>query len=412
MSEFEFKLPDIGEGLSEGEIVRWHVASGEAVTADQILVEVETYKAVVEIPAPVSGVLKTQGGAPGDIVPIGGLLAVIETDGATKAETTKAPAAAETPAKARRAAKPPPAAPRAASPGGTSRRVRASPATRKLAVQLGVDLAAVTGTGERGLVTRDDVKGAAEGAGAAPAALAPAVALPEGEDRVVPLRGLRRRVAQTMAEAWRDIPHIWSMREIEADTLVGAQRGLKAEFEERGVRFTYLPIFVKAAVAALKRHPGFNASIDVERGEIIYRHRYNIGLATATPDGLMVTVVHDADRLSLPDLAARIEELSEAARQRKIRPEDLTGGTFTISNFGSYGGWMGTPIIRPPEVAIAGFGRIHEAVVAVDGAPAVRTLLPLVVAADHRMNDGQHLGEFMATLATYLGNPIRLLVGD
>ncbi len=423
MSEFEFKLPDIGEGLSEGEIVRWHVAAGEAVTADQILVEVETDKAVVEIPAPVSGVLKTQGGAPGDILPIGGLLAVIETDGATKAEKAKAPAAAETPAKARRAAKPPAAAPRAASPGGPARRIRASPATRKLAVQLGIDIATVTGTGERGLVTRNDVKGTAGGAGAAPTAAAPAearapvaapaaVAPPEGEDRVVPLRGLRRRVAQTMAEAWRDIPHIWSMREIEADTLVGAQRGLKAEFEERGVRFTYLPIFVKAAVAALKRHPNFNASIDVERDEIIYRHRYNIGLATATPDGLMVTVVHDADRLSLPDLAARIEALSEAARQRKIRPQDLAGGTFTISNFGSYGGWMGTPIIRPPEVAIAGFGRIREAVVAVDGAPAVRTLLPLVVAADHRMNDGQHLGEFMATLATYLGNPIRLLVGN
>ena len=214
-----------------------------------------------------------------------------------------------------------------------------------------------------------------------------------------------------MAEAWREIPHIWSMRELEADELVRAYQSLRAEFEDRGVRLTYLAIFVKAAVAALQRHPSLNASIDLDNQEIIYRHRFNIGLATATPDGLIVTVLHDADALSLLETARRIEALSEAARARKVSVEDISNGTFTISNFGSYGGWMGTPIIRPPEVAIAGFGRIREAVVPVDGAPAVRRLLPLVVATDHRLNDGQHLGEFMATLAAYLTDPIRLL-GD
>ena len=396
MSAYEFTLPDIGEGLSEGEIVRWHATPGEHVAADQILVDVETDKAVVEIPAPVAGVLKTQGGQPGDVVPIGGLLAVIETD--SSGEAAAAPAEPRQEAAAPEA----PAAP-ASRPGG---RVRASPATRKLAVELGVDLASVTGTGDRGLVSKDDVQRAAT---PAPAAAPIAVAAPAGEDRVVPLRGLRRQVAKTMAAAWREIPHIWSMRELEAGQLVQAYQSLRAEFADSGVRLTYLSIFVKAAVAALKRHPNFNASIDMARQEIIYRHRINIGVATATPDGLIVTVLHDADTLTLLEVAKRLDALSQAARERKVTVEQLSNGTFTISNFGSYGGWMGTPIIRPPEVAIAGFGRIREAVVAVDGAPAVRTLLPLVVSADHRMNDGQHLGEFMATLSAYLSDPVRLL---
>ena len=405
MADFQFTLPDIGEGLSEGEIVRWHVAPGEQIRADQLLVDVETDKAVVEIPAPVAGVLKTQGGQPGDVLAIGGLLAVIETDGAAAAPASAAPSV---PAAA------PSEAPELAEPARPAKRVRASPATRKRAIERGVDLASVTGTGDRGLVTKDDVERAAAGkAGAAPAPAASraAVAAPTGEDRVVPLRGLRRAVARTMAEAWREIPHIWSMRELEADELVRAYRSLRAEFEGRGVRLTYLAIFVKAAVAALQRHPSLNASIDLDAQEIIYRHRFNIGLATATPDGLIVTVLHDADAMSLLETARRIEALSEAARARKVSVEEISNGTFTISNFGSYGGWMGTPIIRPPEVAIAGFGRIREAVVPVDGVPAVRTLLPLVVATDHRLNDGQHLGEFMATLAAYLTDPIRLL-GD
>lgn len=410
MGSYQFNLPDIGEGLSEGEIVRWHVAPGDQVQGDQPLVDVETDKAVVEIPAPVAGVLKTQGGQPGDLLPVGGLLAVIETDGAAAGPAAPAPAEPAEPA----------AMPLAAGePAGAAKRVRASPATRKRAIEFGVELATVTGTGDRGLVTKDDVERAAAGeAGAMPAAPAPppsgpvaAAAGPTGEDRVVPLRGLRRQVARTMAEAWREIPHIWSMRELEADELVRAYRSLRAEFDDRGVRLTYLAIFVKAAAMALQRHPSFNASIDLERQEIIYRHRRNIGLATATPDGLIVTVLHDADAMSLVETARRIEALSVAARARKVSVEEISNGTFTISNFGSYGGWMGTPIIRPPEVAIAGFGRIREAVVPVDGVPAVRTLLPLVVAADHRLNDGQHLGEFMATLSGYLTDPIRLL-GD
>lgn len=395
MSAYEFKLPDVGEGLSEGEIVRWHVASGERVAADQIMVDVETDKAVVELPAPVAGILTKQGGQPGDVLPVGALLAVIETDGVAPAETP-----APEPDK--------PAAP-APEPKKPKKRVLASPATRKLAVELDVDIATMTGTGADGRVTRADVESAAKSP-AASVEPAPAIDVPSTEeDKVVPLRGLRRQIAKTMMQAWREIPHITAMREIDADRLVAARRSLRAEFEDSGVTLSYLPLFVKAAVVALKRHPSFNASIDMAREEIVYRHRYNIGVATATPDGLIVTVVHDADRLSLLDIARRIDTLAQAARERKASPAQLTGGTFTISNFGSYGGWMGTPIIRPPEVAIAGFGRIREAVVPVDGVPAVRSLLPLVVSTDHRLNDGEHMGGFMGTLETYLSDPVRLL---
>jgi pyruvate/2-oxoglutarate dehydrogenase complex dihydrolipoamide acyltransferase (E2) component len=401
MSDFEFALPDVGEGLSEGEIVHWHVAPGERVAADQIIVDVQTDKAVVEIPAPVAGVIKALGGKPGEIVPVGGLLAVIETDAAAAAPapSPEAEAVAE-------AAVPPPAP-------AKRKRALASPATRRLAVELGVDLATVTGLGNRGQITKDDVRRAAEVALAPPveATAPPAqrIAAPEGEDRVEPLRGLRRQIALAMATAWREIPHILSAHEIDAANLVAARKALNAEYEASGVKLSYLPLFVKACAAGLRRHPNFNATLDMEREQIILRHRVNIGIATATADGLIVPVVHDADRKSILEIAQEIDALAAAARERKVTVAQLQQGTFTISNYGSYGATFGTPIIRPPEVAIAGFGAIREMVVAVDGQPAVRPMLPLVVSCDHRLNDGEHLGRFIGTVASYLSDPVRLL---
>ena len=408
MSDYRFDLPDVGEGLSEGEIVHWHVGVGDAVKADGIIVDVQTDKAVVEIPAPVSGTVKSLGGQVGATLPVGAMLAVIETDAAAPAPAL-APEDAAPPAAA--PADPPPAA------GAKARkRVLASPATRRRAVELGVDLAGVPGTGERGRVTRADVERAAQGAPepppAAPEPFAPppaAAAAPEGADRVEPLRGLRRQIARTMTAAWREIPHILTFHEVDAANLIAARRALIAEFEPEGVKPSYLPIVMKACAAALRAHPRFNASLNLEAGEIVYRHRVNIGFAAATPDGLIVPVVHDADRKPILDLAREIAGLAAAARARKVKPEQLRGGTFTISNYGSYGGHFGTPIIRPPEAAILGVGAIREAVVAVDGAPAVRPNLPLVVSTDHRLNDGEHLGAFAAAIAAYLADPVRLL---
>ena len=410
MSDYRFDLPDVGEGLSEGEIVHWHVGEGDSVAADQIIVDVQTDKAVVEIPSPVAGTVRSLGGAVGATLSVGAMLAVIETAAPAKARGGDSPGQAPSQAPVA------PAPPKGDS--GKRRRALASPATRKLAVELGVDIASLTGTGNRGRITRDDVERAA---GASPAASPPvaddappapppvgAETAPE-QDRIEPLRGLRRQVARTMQAAWRDIPHILTFHEIDASRLVAARRALVAEFEPDGVKPSYLPLVMKACAAALRRHPRFNASLDMEAERIVYRGRINIGFATATPDGLVVPVVHDVDTKSMLTLAREIAALAEAARTRAVKLEQLRGGTFTVSNYGSYGGHFGTPIIRPPEVAILGVGAIRETVVPVDGAPAVRPSLPLAVSTDHRLNDGEHLGAFAATVGAYLGEPARLL---
>ena len=411
MSAREFMFPDVGEGLSEGEIVRWHAAPGERVHIHEGLVDVQTDKAIVEIPAPLSGTLVRHGGAPGDVIAVGALLAVIEGDEASRDVEAPAPAGRTEAASGSGVADP--VASSSSGPGSGAvahRRVRASPAVRKLARERGVDLATITGSGGRGQITREDVEAALAETDArpqsAPAAASPA---PRGEDRIEPLRGLRHRIAQTMGEAWRNVPHIFSMEEIDARDLVRARESANAVHAESGPRIGYLPFFVQACAAALRAHPRFNASLDMDARQIVYRHRCNIGIATATPEGLIVTVVHDADGKSLRELAQEIRDLSALARDRKVSTAQLAGGTFTISNYGSYGGATGAPIIRPPEVAIAGFGRVREAVVPVEGRAVVRPVLPLCVSTDHRLNDGEHLHAFMESIARHLREPARLL---
>ncbi|MCY4468854.1 MAG: dihydrolipoamide acetyltransferase family protein [Thiotrichales bacterium] len=423
MSDYEFLLPDVGEGLREGEVVKWHVAPGDTVNADQIIVDVQTDKAIVEIPSPVSGTIVSLGGEPNDVLPIGAVLAVIATGAAASARSGQSP---EVPAESIEVPQAPAPGSSPPAPGATVAsklvgRALASPATRKLARTLGIDLTQIRGTGSRGQITRADVerfaergqvRAAASESAAAPAAAmppAPAVPAPVGEDRVEPLRGLRRQIARSMEQAWRSVPHIFSMDDIDATELVRARASLNDELGSRGIKLSYMPFFVKACVAALMAHPRFNASLDMEREEIIYRHRYNIGVATATPDGLIVTVVHDADRKGLVEIGEEIASLRALARERRVSLEQLSQGTFTISNYGSYGGLMGTPIIRPPEVAIAGFGRLHEAVVPVDGQPAVRMRLPFCVSTDHRINDGEHMGAFIDVMTRTLQDPVRLL---
>ena len=407
MSTYEFKLPDVGEGLNEGEIVRWHAAPGERVRVHESLVDVQTDKAIVEIPAPRSGTLVRVGGGPGDLIKVGAVLAVI--DGDEEPQRAETPARGDTTEAEPEAAEPRPPSPSAAGSGG-SRRVQASPAVRKLARERGIELASVAGSGGRGQITREDVEAAVtRGAMGAHGSLSPASDAETGEDRIEPLRGLRHRIAQTMTEAWRNVPHISSADEIDACDLMRARDSVNAVHVPCGPRIGYLPFFVQACTAALRAHPRFNASLDMEARRIVYRQRCNIGIATATPDGLVVTVVHDADGKSLRELAEEIRDLSALARQRKVSPAQIAGGTFTISNYGSYGGGTGAPIIRPPEVAIAGFGRVRESVIAEEGRAVVRPLLPLCVSTDHRLNDGEHLHAFMESIARHLGEPAHLL---
>jgi pyruvate dehydrogenase E2 component (dihydrolipoamide acetyltransferase) len=400
---YEFRLPDVGEGLAEAEIVRWLVQPGERVKLDDPLLEIETDKAIVEVPSPVAGTVVSYGGAPGDTLHVGEILAIIDGQDATSPVGAVAPES--------------PQAGNGMTPSPT-RRPLATPAVRKLARDLGVDLAKVEASGAGGRISADDVQEAAArssgSGGAAPARddakpVRQATATAEQpDDERVPLRGLRKRIAEAMAQSWRTIPHITGMDEIDASELVAVRERLRAPLEQQGVHLSYLPIIVKAVVAALKLHPTVNASLDEASEEIVFHHQYNIGIATATPEGLIVPVVRDADRKTIRQLAVEIHDMSEQARERSIGLAALQGGTFTITNFGSLGGWLGTPIIRPGEAAILGVGRIQDRPWAVDGRIEVRSILALSFSADHRLIDGDVSTAFMRTLSGFLSQPLSL----
>jgi pyruvate dehydrogenase E2 component (dihydrolipoamide acetyltransferase) len=379
VAEVPFHLADVGEGLTEAEIVEWKVAVGEHVQEHQPVVEVETDKARVELPAPATGTLSWIVGEPGELVAVGAVLfKVAVEDGAT----------------------PDAPLPEAPAPRAAARRVLASPATRRLARELGVELEQVEGSGPGGRITAEDVRRGADGP--------PPPAPSEGAE---PLRGLRRALARSMTAAWT-IPHITEFRDVDASELVRLQRVLRERAEIDGIRFGFAPLFVMVAVAALRDHPALNATYDPDAEAVTRHSSVNVGVATDTPDGLIVPVIHDAGASSVLELARRIDSLGEAARQRTLTTEQLARGTFTVTNTGAYGGQFGTPMVNAPEVAIAGFGRTRESIVAVDGKPVVRPMLPLSVSVDHRVVTGAELGAFVTSLERYIGEPSLLLLGS
>lgn len=361
----ELRLADVGEGLAEAEIVEWLVRPGDTVKADQPVVVVMTDKASVEIPAPVAGRVRECLGTPGSIVATGSVLLRMESD------------------------VPSVAAPSSAAP-------QAAPSTRRRAAELGVDLRAVAGSGPNGRVLAEDVERTAG---------SPRPAAGAASDEIVPLRGLRRQTARAVAHAWRTVPQISEFRDVDATRLVSARGEILARRAPGDPPFTYLPFFVRAVATALRRHPNFNGFIDLERDEITRRSACNIGIATATDDALIVPVLRDAAELELDLIAAELERLVTRARAGRLQPADLTGACVTITNFGSYGTEFGIPIVRAGESAIVGFGRIRDAVVAIDGLPAVRPMLPLTVSADHRLNDGAQLAAFTSAIAERLRDP-------
>ncbi|GAA4282774.1 dihydrolipoamide acetyltransferase family protein [Brevibacterium daeguense] len=432
-STFAYRLPDVGEGLDEAEIISWKVEVGSPVVPDQVLAEVETDKSVVEVPSPVTGTITSLAGDPGDIIEVGATFVEIAlTDGAPGARADSdhggpAGGGAANAGPAGQGEKPeaeqaPAAAPASASGDDRPQRVLASPATRKLALELGVDLQTVPGSGPAGRVTKEDVESAARGetstaespAPAEPAPAAPRVAAASREDEVVPLRGLRRQIAKNMVESWQQVPHITDFREVDATKLVAARAAVNEHLQSTGraEKITYLPFLVRAVSIALARCPKFNASLDMGNEQITYFGSRGIGLAVSTDAGLFVPVLKDSESMSLVQISRAAQELADKARERSITSQEMSGGTFTITNFGSYGGWLGTPIIRPPESAIAGFGRIADRVVPVDGVPAVRPILPLAVSADHRLIDGADMGQFLALLTTLLEDPVRMMAEE
>jgi pyruvate dehydrogenase E2 component (dihydrolipoamide acetyltransferase) len=397
-SSVDFRLPDIGEGIDGADIIEWRVAVGDHVDEDQELVEVQTDKAIVVIPSPAAGVVSAHGAPEGERLAVGEVLAVIEPDG---------PAGADAPAA------PVPAAATSDGARATAARPLASPATRRRARELGVDLAAVAASGPHGRIRREDVEHAAAGPAPATPTLetprqAPAAARP-GE--VVPLRGVRRAIARTLTQAWQEIPHIIDFREVDATRLLEARQALRSRALDRGEEelaraLTPTPLIAAAAIRALADHPYVNASIDLQREEITLHGHVNLGIATATPDGLMVPVVADADRLSVGELALAIAARTRAARERRLGPDELRGGTFTVNNFGGLGVWLGTPIILPPQVANFGIGAIRDRVVPVEGEPRVRPVCALAVSGDHRVLDGDTLAAFVTQVAGLLEQPL------
>jgi pyruvate dehydrogenase E2 component (dihydrolipoamide acetyltransferase) len=392
LARFEFRLPDIGEGLAEAEVAKWLVAIGDHVNEDQPVVEMMTDKATVELPAPGVGVIVEQLAAEGDVVKTGSVLYVLETDakieigssGNAPAEVRDEPPGSDAPA--------------AASAG-----VLAPPAVRKLARELGVDLARVRGTGPGGRISAEDVKSHGAGAHAPVAEAAPAA-----PGTRIKLRGVQKRMAETMALSARTIPHVTGFHELDAGAFAEYASRLRADAEGKGTRFPFDALLVRAVAIALRKHRIFNASLDDERGEIVMHESVNIGVATATRDGLIVPVVKNADAMDLDELAAEVARVTAAARDGKASVSDLQGGTFTLSNTGAWRGGLGTSLIRPPEVAIVAFGRIEEKAVVRDGRVLARPVMPMSVTFDHRIIDGEAGLSFALTVRGLIEDPGQL----
>ncbi|HVL82943.1 MAG TPA: dihydrolipoamide acetyltransferase family protein [Pseudonocardia sp.] len=468
----EFRMPDVGEGLTEAEITTWHVAPGDPVTVNQVLVEIETAKAAVELPSPWAGTVGELLAEPGQTVEVGTPIIAIETAGAPgvagdapavagAAAGSAEGAAAETaeavgakigeagadgriatlvgygprpgsvrrrprrPAAAPAGAEPPPADRHSGRPAGDEHPGRRNgadgdggarsgadtagaatglvpltkPPVRKIARDLGVDLRSITGTGAGGVITREDVE--AHAAGAAEPAPQPAL----GGVRREPIRGVRRATAAAMVRSAFTAPHVTEFLAVDLTATLALRDRLRATREYAEVKLTPLAFVAKAVCLAARRTPEVNASWDEAAGEIVYYDRVHLGIAAATPRGLLVPKVRDADTLSLRELAAALGALTETARAGRTAPADLVGGTFTITNVGVFGVDTGTPILNPGEAAILAVGAIKPAPWVVDGELAVRTVCQLALSFDHRLVDGEQGSRFLADVGALLADP-------
>ena len=421
---FEFRLPDIGEGVAEGEVVRWFVKEGDAIRSDDPLVSVLTDKANVEIPSPKTGRVVGIHAQVGEKVKVGGLLVTIETEEKPTPAVGGGPSAIPAPAVVPEPAPSPPTKPSNPSTSGT---VLASPFVRRRAVELGIDLANVVGRGPNGRITDADLEAAREGPAeptsspmwpalsspaVAPATVPPPFHPPTATEDVrerIPIRGIRRVIAEHMTESKHRAAHFTYVEEVDMSELVALRDRMAKHVEKQGVRLSYLPFIVKAVVAGLKAYPRLNATVDDARQELLVRSHYHIGIATAAPDGLLVPVVRDADRKSVVALAREIQELAERGRAGTLGRDELSGSTFTISSLGALGGVLATPILNYPEVAILGVHKIQRRpVYRADGSLAAADMMNLSLSLDHRVVDGFEGAQFIAKVKAYLEDPHQL----
>ena len=421
MSNYVFKLPDLGEGTVEAEIVNWRVKPGDTIAEDEVIVEVMTEKAAVELPAPVGGRVLSITGTPGDMVPVGADLIVIETGTpATTAAGAPAAAPAAAPASAppaRRAgangAEAPAQAPAASARAG---RVATSPAIRRRAHEAGIDLQQVTGSGPNGRILPKDLEAFVARRSqptplrpapkAVPSARASAAATEE-----IKVIGLRRLIAQRMSEAKRNIPHFAYVEELDITELESLRRHLNRKPADGAPSLTYLPFLALALIRVLRDFPQCNAHYDAERGVIVRHAAVHLGVATQTAEGLKVPVVHNAQELGLWELAAQMRRVAEAARTNKAKREELSGSTITITSLGKLGGIASTPIINAPEVAIIGVNRAVERPLVLEGAIAIRLTMNLSSSFDHRFVDGYDAAAMIQALKEHLEHPATIFIG-
>ena len=426
----EFRLPDVGEGLEEAEIVRWHVTVGAVVTVNQPLVEIETAKSLVELPSPYAGTVLNLLVAEGDTVAVGTPIIRIGGPGVPMGDTPDAPAervpvaerteilvgagprTGDGPRRLRAAARSygrsAGADAAAVTPAASSRR-RATPPVRKLARELGVDLADLAGTGPTGSITRADVT-AAGGTGAPPAALRRQPDLvPGARETRVPIRGVRKSTAAAMVASAFTAPHVTEFVSIDVTAAMDLLKRLRASREYAGLRLSAMTLLARAMCLAARRTPEINSSWDGDAGEIVLKHHVGLGIASATPRGLLVPVVPDADRLDLPGLAGAIASVVDAARGGTMQPADMAGGTMSITNIGVFGIDTGTPILPPGQSAIVCLGAVSERPWVVDHQLAVRQVTTLGLSFDHRLVDGAQGSQFLADVATLLSDPGRAL---
>ncbi|WPP43351.1 dihydrolipoamide acetyltransferase family protein [Paenibacillus hunanensis] len=444
MARFVYKFPELGEGLHEGEIIKMHIKPGDKVTDDSIIMEVQNDKAVVEVPCPVEGTVLEVLTADGQVCHVGETVAIIdatgdipdqdeepaeesapeqksgqETDAAKGGVDTTSSPAASSPSDAKDGQ-----ATNASTPAAPNKDVLATPSVRKFAREQGVDLSQVSGTGSNGKITREDVESFKQGGGqassattevaaeekaAAPVASAAAPSTTTtsaaGEEERVPFKGIRKVIANAMVKSAYTAPHVTIMDEVDVTELVAFRTRMKPLAEKRGTKVTYLPFIVKALVSAARQFPALNASIDEKTEEIVYKKHYDIGIATDTPNGLIVPVVKDADRKSIFMIADTINDLAVRGRDGKLAANEMRGSTISISNIGSAGGMFFTPIINFPEVAILGTGRISEKAVIKNGEVVAAPVMALSLSFDHRIIDGATAQHFMNHIKSLLANP-------
>jgi 2-oxoisovalerate dehydrogenase E2 component (dihydrolipoyl transacylase) len=452
MSRYVFKLPDLGEGTVQAEIISWRVKPGDEVAEDDVLVEVMTEKAAVEVPAPVTGKIVSTTGQPGDMVPVGAELVVLETASAVGSAAGSVATAqsvniagtaggagraqqgdqksvpvgnggAQQTARASQAGANGSGADAAAAAPDPSRRVSTSPAIRRKAKEAGIDLRQVSGSGPQGRIVRQDFEAYAAARSAArssavaavttlPAARAPVPAQRSaGGTEEIKVIGLRRLIAQRMSDAKRNIPHFAYVEEVDVTELESLRRHLNTKLEAETPALTYLPFLALALVRVLEDFPQCNAHYDAERGVIVRYRAVHLGIATQTPEGLKVPVVRDVQLRSLWDVATEMRRVTEAARTNKATREELSGSTLTLTSLGKLGGIASTPIINAPEVSIIGINRAVERPVVVDGAITVRRMMNLSSSFDHRFVDGYDAAAMIQALKERLEQPATIFVG-